>query len=237
MVDSQIIDDFANAIKNTNKSDITVIEDISEITNDGLYILKETEAPSPLLKLVFDEGASTYRSYARITDNPSQTGNYIYLADGETLTVDWGDGNIVTYSNTDTLEQEYSFTTSGEHTVIFDFSNCNIPTFNDYTFEECGYDITKLYYPFGATKIFKMGIEGQLTLIDIPVTVSEIDDYLYTIDDGFIDVYWTDANDIPFISYIEGGQKVRIPNGTTAIYEANSDWNNDGNTVFIERGA
>ena len=112
MVDSQIMDDFANSIKNTNKSDITVIEDISEITGNGLYILKEIE-PVPQLKLVFDETVSTYRSYARITDNPSLTGDYIYLADGETLTVDWGDGNIVTYSNTDTLEREYSFATSG----------------------------------------------------------------------------------------------------------------------------
>ena len=82
-----------------------------------------------------------------------------------------------------------------------------------------------------------MGIDGPLTLIDIPVTVSEIDGRLYTTDDGFIDVYWTDANDISSISYINFGQKVRIPNGTTAIYEANSDWNNDGNTIFIERGA
>ena len=237
MVDSQIIDDFANAIKNTNKSDITVIEDISEITSNGLYILKESEPPLPQLKLVFEDG-SNYRSYAHIVGYESSYDDAIYIADGETLTIDWGDGNIVTYTNEDTLPTNYTFQTSGRHTVIFDFSNCNIPTFgkgsSSYTFEEST-GIIEVYYPYGITEIYKMGTYDYVTLIDIPITATNIPE-LYT-NDGIVDVYWTDANDIPSISYIDSGQKVRIPNGTTAIYEANSDWNNDGATVFIERGA
>ena len=216
---------------------VTVIEDISEITGNGLYILKESEPPLPQLKLVFNDGADYGYSSLSITTDQSDTEN-IYLADGETLTVDWGDGNVVTYSNTDTLPQEYSFTTTGEHTVIFDFTDCSIPTLGEYTFESCASNITEVYYPYGATKIFDMGLEySYLTLVDIPSTVSEFDGDLGTTDDGFVDVYWTDANDIASLSYIVYEQQVRIPNGTTAIYEANSDWNNNGNTVFIERGA
>ena len=236
MVDSQIIDDFANAIKNTNKSDITVIEDISEITSNGLYILKESEPPLPQLKLVFEDGAN-YGGYLYITTDPTETSK-IYLDDGETLTVDWGDGNITTYTNEDTLEQEYSFATSGEHTVTFDFTNCSIPTLaQSYAFEDYRNNILEVYYPYGLTILEDLGLYGsKINIVDIPITVEEVNVYLQTSPNGVIDVYWTDANDISSINSIESGQKVRIPTGTTAIYEA-SAWNNDGNTIFIERGA
>lgn len=66
MVDSQIIDDFTNAIKNTNKSDITVIDDISEITSDGLYILTTFSLQTDDLEMRYGDGS---KFVATLTDN------------------------------------------------------------------------------------------------------------------------------------------------------------------------
>lgn len=241
MVDSSnsVVQELSNKIKDLisdTSIDITVIDDISEIIGNGLYILKEIEPVAPQLKLVFKDGAN-YGGYLYITSDPTETSK-IYLDDGETLTVDWGDGNITTYTNEDSLETEYSFATSGEHTVIFDFSNCSIPTLEQsYAFEDYRNNILEVYYPYGLTILEDLGFGyGNINIMDIPITVEEINVYLQTPQNGVIDVYWTNANDIALSSGIASGQKVRIPTGTTAIYEA-TNWNNDGKTIFIERGA
>lgn len=202
--------DIRGLINNFKPTDITVITDTTEVTEDGIYILTK----GPVKSAIFDvigKGIELAPSNWMVDTSEMKP-----IVTSE-VTIDWGDGTttVIDENSNPRVEHRY-YDGLSEHIVQI---IGQVDKFGHAFF--CLTPIKNLTLN-GITELtIGMFTSSQIEYISIPASVTNIHNHTFYYAEALkkIDLYWTNEDILPY-NYFPTNVTFGIPQGTTANYEA-----------------